>query len=56
MESLEEIKARIETEIARANVTIIPNPGPARQPSLLLDHEHALAVAHFLRDDAELRP
>ena len=34
---------------------IIPNPGPANQPSLLLDHAHASAVARFLRDDPALR-
>src|SRR5439155_12756478 len=32
-----------------------PNPGPANQPSLLLDNEHASAVARFLRDDPALR-
>jgi len=36
-------------------IDIVPNPGPANQPSLLIDNEHALAVAHFLRDDAALR-
>lgn len=33
---------------------MIPNPGPSAQHSLLLDHEHALDVARFLRDDADL--
>ena len=55
MESLEEIKARIEQAIPGASVEIVPNPGPANQPSLLLDHEHALAVASFLRNDSTLR-
>lgn len=55
MESLEELKARIEASVAGANVAIVPNPGPANQPSLLLDNDHAVAVARFLRDDAELR-
>jgi NADH-quinone oxidoreductase subunit C len=55
MPSLEEIKAQIETTIPAAQVTIIPNPGPANQPSLLLDHEHAAGVARFLRDDSALR-
>src|SRR5437588_5793899 len=55
MESLEEIKARIEAAIPGASVTIIPNPSPANQPSLLLDNEHACAVAKFLRDDPILR-
>ncbi len=55
MESLEEIKARIEQAIPGAVVEIIANPGPANQPSLLLDHAHAAQVALFLRDDPELR-
>jgi NADH-quinone oxidoreductase subunit C len=55
MESLEEIKARVEQAIPRARLEIIPNPGPANQPSLLLDREHAAAVARFLRDDRTLR-
>ncbi len=55
MESLEEIKARIEAAVPGASVTIIANPSPANQPSLLLDHEHAVAIARFLREDAALR-
>ncbi len=55
MESLEEIKTRIEAAVTGAEISIIPNPGPANQPSLLLDHEHASAVAKFLRDDHTLR-
>ena len=38
-----------------ATVTIVTNPGPSQQNSLLLDNEHATAVAHFLRDDPTLR-
>jgi NADH-quinone oxidoreductase subunit C len=55
IQGLPDIKARIETAIPGATIEIIPNPGPANQPSLLLDHEHALAIARFLRDDAALR-
>lgn len=55
MESLEQIKARIETAVAGAKMEVVPNPGPANQPSLLLDHEHAVAVARFLRDDPVMR-
>jgi NADH-quinone oxidoreductase subunit C len=55
MESLEQIKSRLETAIPEAGLTIIPNPGPANQPSLLVDNEHALEVARFLRDDPDLR-
>src|SRR5438874_4361391 len=55
MESLEGIKARAEAAIPGAKIDIVPNPGPANQPSLLLDNEHAPAVARFLREDAALR-
>jgi len=55
MESLEEIKARIEAGVPGASVAIIANPSPANQPSLLLDHEGATAVARFLHDDPTLR-
>lgn len=40
---------------AGAKLEILPNPGPAAQPSLLVDREHARAVAQWLRDDTELR-
>ena len=55
MESLEQIKARAEAAVPGAKVEIVPNPGPANQPSLLIDNEQGLAVAHFLRDDPALR-
>ena len=55
MESLEEIKARAEAAVPGAKIEIVPNPGPANQPSLLLDREHARAVAMFLRDDPTLK-
>ncbi len=55
MESLEQIKDRAETAIPGAKIDIVPNPGPANQPSFLIDNEHAPAIAKFLRDDAALR-
>ena len=55
MESLEEIKTRIDAALPSATVTIVPNLGPGNQPSLLLDREHAFAVVQFLRDDPALR-
>jgi len=55
MESLEEIKARAEKAVPGAKIEIVPNPGPANQPSLLLDRERAAAVAKFLRDDPTLK-
>ncbi|HEY2712166.1 MAG TPA: NADH-quinone oxidoreductase subunit C [Chthoniobacterales bacterium] len=55
MESLEEIKARIETAVVGGKIEIVPNPGPAGQPSLLLPSDRAVAVARFLRDDPALQ-
>ncbi len=55
VESLEQIKGRAEVAVPGAKIDIIPNPGPANQPSLLIDNEHASAVAVFLRDDPTLR-
>jgi NADH-quinone oxidoreductase subunit C len=55
MESLEQIKARIDAAVSGAKIHILPNPGPAQQSSLLIDNEHALAAARFLRDDPALR-
>lgn len=55
MESSEEVKARAQVAVPGAQIEIIPNPGPANQPSLLLGSEHALRVARFLHDDPELR-
>ena len=55
MESLEQIKARAEAAVPGAKIEIVPNPGPAQQASLLLDNEHAAAIAQFLRDDPTLR-
>ncbi|MGH7937972.1 MAG: NADH-quinone oxidoreductase subunit C [Bryobacteraceae bacterium] len=55
MESLEEIKARVAESFSGAGLEIVPNPGPAQQPSLLLPNEHAVAIARFLRDDPALR-
>src|SRR5689334_10967158 len=55
METLEQIKARIEAGIAGARLEIVPNGSPSAQRSLLVDPAHGLAVAKFLRDDALLR-
>jgi NADH-quinone oxidoreductase subunit C len=55
MESLEEIRGRAEQAVPGAKITIVPNPGPANQPSLLIDSEHADAVARFFREDPALR-
>jgi NADH-quinone oxidoreductase subunit C len=54
MKSVEEIKAAIEAAVPGAGVEIISNPSPIAQHSLLIAHAHAIEVATFLRDDAEL--
>ena len=55
MQSLDEIKARIETIVPNAKVVIVPNTSPSQQASLLIGNEHAVTVARFLRDDAVLQ-
>jgi len=52
---VEQIKVRIESAVAGAQITLVRNDSPSAQHSLLLDNERALAVAKFLRDDPELR-
>ncbi|HLY43398.1 MAG TPA: NADH-quinone oxidoreductase subunit C [Terracidiphilus sp.] len=54
MKTIEEIKSAIEAAVPGAGVQIVRNPGPAAQHSLLVKPESAVAVATFLRDDAEL--
>ena len=55
METLEQIKTRIETAVPGVTISIIPNDAPCAQRSLLVSRESGLAVAKFLRDDPELR-
>jgi len=55
METLEQLKARLQAAVPGLQAEIIPNGSPAGQPSLLLDRGHARAAAEFLRDDPELR-
>src|SRR6266567_5994738 len=55
MESLDEIKARAEAAVPGVKIDIVPNGSPSQQLSLLIDNEHALAIARFLCDDPALR-
>lgn len=55
MNTLEEIKSRIEAVVPGARLEVIPNDSPSGQVSLLVDNGHAFAVAQFLRDDPQLR-
>ena len=55
MLTLEEIQSRAVAAVPGARVEIVLNPSPSAQHSLLVDAEHAVAVARFLRDAPELR-
>ena len=55
VDTLEQIKDRIAAVLPGARLEFISNESPSAQRSLLVDHEHAVAIATFLRDDAELR-
>jgi NADH-quinone oxidoreductase subunit C len=54
LKTVEEIKAAIEAAVPGAGVEFVPNPSLSAQHSLRLAPESAVAVATFLRDDAEL--
>ncbi len=54
MKTVEQIKAAIEAAVPGAGVTIVTNPSPSAQHSLLLNPSQAIAVANFLREDEEL--
>src|ERR1700730_6294542 len=54
VESLEQIKNRAELAARGAKIEIVVNSGPSGQSSLLIDPEHAVAVAIFLRDHPAL--
>ena len=55
METLEELKARLELAVPGVGLQIVRNDAPCAQHSLLVDAAHALKVARFLRDDSQLR-
>ena len=55
MQTLDQIKTRIEAAVPGAKIEIIPNASPSGQTSLVIDNDHALDVARFLRDDGDLR-
>jgi NADH-quinone oxidoreductase subunit C len=55
METLEQIKVRIEAAVPGAQLSILPNDSPSAQRSLLVDCPHALAVATFLCHDSVLK-
>ncbi|MCO5052414.1 MAG: NADH-quinone oxidoreductase subunit C [Verrucomicrobiae bacterium] len=55
METLEQLKSRLDAAVPGATLEIIANDSPSAQHSLLVDASHGLAVAKFLRADAELK-
>jgi len=55
METLEQLRDRLLTRFPATAVTLVSNPGPAAEHSLLLDPAHGRAIALFLRDDPALR-
>jgi NADH-quinone oxidoreductase subunit C len=55
VETLEQLKSRLQAAVPGARLEIIPNDSPSGQLSLLLDAAHAVAIAKFLRDDPQLR-
>ena len=55
METPEQIRDRLLARFPEAEVTLVANPGPAAQHSLLLGSARARDLAFFLRNDPELR-
>ena len=54
METLEQIKARLEKILPLTRLDLLPNECPAGERSLLVDAASGFAVAQFLRDDPQL--
>jgi NADH-quinone oxidoreductase subunit C len=55
MQSLDQIKSRLETAVPGVRLSVVSNPSPSGQHSLSVDNAHALAVARFLGNDPQLR-
>jgi NADH-quinone oxidoreductase subunit C len=55
MKTVEEIKSAIEAAVPGAQVELVLNPSPSGQHSLRIQPGQAVAVAKFLRDDAEFK-
>ena len=53
--TVEQIKTEIEAAVPGCQVEILSNGSPSAQHSLIIDNEHAVATARFLRDDSALR-
>ncbi|MGA2245136.1 MAG: NADH-quinone oxidoreductase subunit C [Verrucomicrobiota bacterium] len=55
METLEQIKARLQQALPGTKLDILPNDCPAGDRSLLVEAGSGFAAARFLRDDAQLK-
>jgi NADH-quinone oxidoreductase subunit C len=53
--NLETVKSEIEANVPGCRLELVANPSPSAQHSLLLDAEHAAAVALYLRDAPGMR-
>lgn len=52
--NLETIKSEVEANVPGCRLEILPNGSPSGQHSLLVDVDHAFAIASFLRTSASL--
>lgn len=55
LEQLQQLRDRLAARFGAGAVTLVTNPGPAAQHSLLLASHAARDIARFLRDDPALR-
>jgi NADH-quinone oxidoreductase subunit C len=53
--NIETIKSELEANVPGCRLQVLQNGSPSAQHSLLVDAEHAFAVARFLRDASDLR-
>jgi NADH-quinone oxidoreductase subunit C len=53
--NLETIKSEVEANVPGCRLELVTNASPSAQHSLLVDAEHGVAVALFLRDAGDLR-
>ena len=55
METIEQIKARLEAAVPSAKIEILANECAAGERSLLVDAANGFLIAKFLRDDVQLK-
>jgi NADH-quinone oxidoreductase subunit C len=55
VEGIEQIKETVSAAVPGAALEIIPSAPAANQPSLLVDREHAVAVARYLKTDPKFQ-